>query len=1124
MPHFDFPKVLVGANVVPDERGRFYKVGFQNHDGNIVGMFTIQNEKRADILSVDSAGGLKILNVAALSSEVLELFENDPVVVTAVTLNRTTNVIYMGMKSGAIWGSNLESSEEINYTHAGQVTAIAAFKSVIISAGVDKVIKIFHVPKGEVIATMRCSNEISHLNMLTVVRGGPVAIADVLGNVSVWSPHRLAQAGVEDSVQSVCNMNGRPVALDTIQLFDRTCLICVTGAWIRIWAVSIVEDGIEVISILRDPVYSLVRSIEAPEFTEFTSCCNTSTDAVATLLTGCSDGSVYQWHALSGARLRKYEISPNANTFLVHISSKHLFAACDNSNDLNIIDPNSTALIDRTDVIEDITCGALCDFRGVITVVGAGGNIHIRNGDTQISSRSARRIDTGAISALSIMALESSENIVIVVGFITGMMQSYVGSVEDDFVFDHFAMKELRVYKSRVTVIRNFGKEDLVATGSELESIIIWKASDKGLARVTELANTVYATCITSSPLGFIAIGTEEGTLSLYNCKTWKPIASKAKAHNDEGIRSIGILYDPVKNCRYLVSVGKRCRSTKAWKQHASSLVFENRIDLPSNCSDVRFWEKGESSLMFIQTTSKFSYCVDMKDPQRGPLRFFTANGGELLAVSGNSSPVVLTVGSPENGSRGNVVNIWNNDLHDEQVAHNNLWFEFDVLAADPTSPKSALYAAVKAHPSYPGCLLDTDPHRGDETFFSRAIMGKQPDFVTEFLPKVPAAVLQKFQFRGKYRTLLWIAMKMKDSVSADCILRIWTDILTSPPNSIEESVWHAGDLFEDLKILSRENPAKFADFIRHLKIPINHSITCQGCDSKDIVGDEIWMRGSALRVIPHFWAQVTTAFPDLQGRIFEPEKEAAIACVEAPHEDPGLREPFTRTFEPARIKAHPSVNAGRQGKLVIEDSEWDMNGVSGKLGGHSSLALEKHILSSGGSVVQSYIHPIPYAAAGVEFLQICQNCCSSSGRQTLMASPVVSTVIDYKWRTFFGDLHVGVAMHYMYVLILYSICVVYFDAMIDAPTKTGLPVLAWIGFIFVAVSYSFLLVQELLRFAYEGLAACDEWLGVGLVAYCLAIAGITMTLVEGETTFNARCVLAIACLFLYLKFLNFLL
>lgn len=1124
MPRFDFPKTALGGNFMPDERGRFYKVAFQNHDGNIVGMFTIQDEKRADILSVDSAGGLKILNVDALSSEVLELFENDPVVVTAVALNQTTNVIYMGMKSGAIWGSNLESSEEINYRHDGQVTAIAAFKSVIISVGADNNIKMFHVPKGQVVATVHCSNEIGLLKMLPSIRGGPVAIADVLGNVSVWSPHRLSGKGVENSIQSVCNMNGRPVSLDTVQMFERTCLLCVTGAWIRIWAVSIIEDGAEVISILRDPIYSLVRSIEAPELTQFTSCCNTSTEAVATLLTGCSDGSVYQWHALSGARLRKYIITPNVNTFLVHIPNRYLFAACDNSNDLNIIDPNSSALIDRTDTIEDITCGALCDFRGVITVVGAAGILHIRNGDTQISSRSARRIDTGAISALSIMALESSENIVIVAGFITGIIYSYIGLVEDDFVFDHFAMKELRIYKSRVTVIRSFGNEDLVATSSELESTIIWKASDKGLVKLIELANTIYTTCITSSPLGFIAIGTEDGTLALYNCKTWKPIATKTNAHQEEGIRSIGIFFDPVKNSRNLVSVGKRCRSVKTWKQQGASLVFENRIDLPSNCSDVLFWEKGESSLMFIQTNSKFSYCMDMMNPQRGPLRYFSVNGGQLLSVSGNSSPVVLTLGFGEDGTRGNVVNIWNNDLHDEQVAHNNMLNEFNALSLDPTGPKTTLYAAVKSHPSYPGCLLDTDPHHGDQTLLARAVMCKLSDFLATFLPQVPVVVLQKFLFRGQYRTLLWMAVKMKDTSSIDCILRVWNDILTSPPSSIEESAWHASDLFEDLKMLSRENPAKFADFIQHLSIPMNHSITYQGCDSKDIIGEEIWMRGSALRVIPQFWAQVSTAFPDLQGRLFEPDKESSVSCVEMPHEDPNLREPFTKTFEPGQIKTHPSVNGDLQGKLVIEESEWDMTGVEGKLGSQNSFALKKRFLSSGGSVVQSYIHPIPYAAAGVEFLQICQSCCSSSGRQTLMASPAVSTVIEYKWKTFFGDMHVGAAMHYMYVLILYSVCVVYFDAMIDAPIKTGLPILAWIGFIFVGVSYVFLLIQEFLQLPREGLSAFDSWFGVGIVGYCLAVSGITMTLVEGETSFNSRCVLAIACLFLYLKFLNFLL
>ena len=1128
MPRFDFPKRSANTETLPYSRGRYYKVAFQNHDGNIMGMYCVEKSTQQNpitsILSVDSKGGLKILDVDSMTSDVLDLFENDPVNVTAVTLNRSTNVLYMGMNTGQIWSSDLESSIRMDYTHNGVVSAIASFKTIIISAGLDKIIKMYHIPKGQVVATLQCTNEVSRMIMMPSIVGGPVAIADTEGILSVWSPHLLGIEGVKDSVQNVCHMEGYPVALDEIKAFGRTCLLCVTSRWIRIWAISIVgDDGGEVVSILNDPVFSLVRSIAAPEDTEFTSCCNTGLNPTSTLLTGCSNGSVYQWDALSGMRLRKFDITSHANTFVVYIASKYMFCACDISNDLNLIDPHSSSLVNSSSPMKDITCGALCDFRGVVTVLGGGNVLHLLvNKGTKSPSTSTARPNTGEVTALSILALESSDHIVIIAGFATGLMTSYVCAPEEGFDFASFATKDIHVYRSRVTLIRSFGTSDLVATCSESESVIIWLASERGLHKEVTLNASVFATCLAYNPQGTIVVGTANGSLSMYDCTTCQRIAGCVEAHQDDAVHSVGITSDDAKDTNMVLTVGKRCLAVNVWRKQGHTLVFQNRIDLPGDSVDVRFWEKGESSMVFIESKLKFSYCMDIKNPSRGVVRYFSSGrSSSLLTVSGNSSPVVLTLG--EQSRDGRVVDTWNNDLHDEQVCQNHVLNEFDAFQADPMTSKTSFYKAIRTHPSFPGCLQWPDPHQGGATLFAQAILLGRSEFVVEFLPCVPLAVLSKCMLQGESHSLLWLALNMKDTVSTDLILLMWTDLLCSPPDSIEYSTWHFADLFEDLKVLSYQYPAKFSDFIQKLDIPQGHSINCKECDGKDIGTDEVWMRGSALRVVPQFWKHVKTPYPDLQSRVFEPEKESQVVDVEAPHKNPNLREPYTRTFEPRPIKVHPSVNVVSRRADVAQLGKGYLDANRIKHGDKNELKLQ--VLSHGGTVVQSYIHPIPYAASGIDFLQICLICCSASGRSPLMSSPAVATVIDYKWNSYFGDLHTATTLHYLYVLIIFSIVTVYFDAMAEAPFKTGLPVLAWGGTIFAAVSYLMLLVQALLRLDDEWpVAYRDVWFWIGGIAYVLAISGIVMTLVQGESTFNSRCVLSISSLFLFLNFIYFLL
>lgn len=334
-----------------------------------------------------------------------------------------------------------------------------------------------------------------------------------------------------------------------------------------------------------------------------------------------------------------------------------------------------------------------------------------------------------------------------------------------------------------------------------------------------------------------------------------------------------------------------------------------------------------------------------------------------------------------------------------------------------------------------------------------------------------------------------------------------------------------------DLKILSRELPAKFAELVSRLNIPKNHSINTFQCHSRFIRHGEYWMRGSALRTARGFWSHVEhRAYPDLATRRLEPEEEVYLYHLEMPHSSSKLQMPFSASVESSDRKAHPSIRYAGDDvspeSMIVLDA-WDQDDLI-RLGKINRKKVAPH--QERGAMVQAYIHPIPFAAAGTEFLRLCHRCASDTGRNDVMSTPAVTTVLDYKWHTYFKDLHHAALFHYAFVLMLFTFHSIYFDHMMDSPAITGLPVLAFVAALFLIISFLLLLGSELITAIAGYLDPTRKmWFCVGVMAYVVAITGLSIQLraaayeLHMNSSFTGRSVLSVATLLLYFKFLNYL-
>ena len=782
-----------------------------------------------------------------------------------------------------------------------------------------------------------------------------------------------------------------------------------------------------------------------------------------------------------------------------------------------------------------MTCAAACEVSRIVIAVGYSEGRVFKYDGAKVSSSTLPIEGRHAVSAIEVMITKVSIHVVVIVGYANGVLETYIfngSDPNDNCEFSTATKLRTPAYSSAVTFIRN-ADDDRVITACEDGETILWNVSVNGIStcfeRIKILENCSKVQCIGINPRNDIFVmGSMRGDLMLWDTKNWKEITSIKHAHGDDAVRSIGFMYNEHKISRYIVSVGTTESLVKIWKLKANKLTLESTIELPAICERAEVWGREESSLLFVQTKTGMLYVLDILQNSLGPLRFFSIDetACSFWQVCGTHTAMFMDV-DDQSGK----VNVWNNDLTPAESTRARVTSIFNECLMDTHHVSPALDTVLRNHPLFPSFLLETDPCNNSHTFFSQAILGRFSHFVTTFLPFIPEAVMQPCTFKGKPRSLLWLALKMKDYHSIDCIVEVWMKILLDESDNIEQSSFSNSQMMNDLKILSRELPAKFAEMVSRLSIPKNHRINTDECHSRFIHHGHYWMRGSALRTVRGFWSHVEhRPYPDLATRRLEPEEEAYLYHLEAPHASDTLQMPFTQSVESSARRAHPSIRyAGGVAPaedLIILDA-WDDDDLVrlGKVNRKKfSTEQEK------GTMVQSYIHPIPYAAAGTEFLKLCQRCAASTGRDDVMSTPAVTTVLDYKWHTYFKDLHHAALFHYSFVLLLFTFHCIYFDQMMDSPAITGLPILALVAAVFLIISYLLLLAQETITFFTSYLDPTRKmWFGVGVTAYVFALSGLSVQLraafyeVHMSSSFTGRSILSVATIFLYFKFLNYM-
>jgi hypothetical protein len=397
-------------------------------------------------------------------------------------------------------------------------------------------------------------------------------------------------------------------------------------------------------------------------------------------------------------------------------------------------------------------------------------------------------------------------------------------------------------------------------------------------------------------------------------------------------------------------------------------------------------------------------------------------------------------------------------------------------------------------------------------------------------------------------------------------------------------------ELFQDFKLLALRHPTKFSQFLTQLPLLPNHSIIQRnysthrmtssfsfsspssallsfggtGSGVEEMNSDVCMMRGTEYRVVPSFWSSLNSSvtgngggaaskgtYPDLMGRVLAPEDEEILwKPFEQPHDCQAMQQSFTsaishtsrsllsqsrkRIGPPATAAADSAADSG-----AVEEEEEEKIAQEGQEGEESG---------GEGIMVQSFIHPIPHAASGIEFLSLCHSTHQLTGsKSSLLSSPLVSSVIDYKWNSFFSTSYHSRVFHSLFLLILFSFHCVYYEELNNSPTKTGLPALVFIVSVFLLINYLILFFDLCLRHltlavmtetsssASALFILTDTWFLIGSSAYLSVITGIAMILlnrhdpssseeqhgIKMHTSFNARCLLSAASLLLFLQFLS---
>jgi hypothetical protein len=1298
--------------MIPSKTKRFYQTVFKNHDNEILGMFCLRSN---ELLSIDSNGGLKKLHIETLISETLDLFGDSKDRVTCVQANEEGGSLFFGLETGAIWTSDLTTSDELIYSHSRAVTAIASAKSTVFSAGLDLKIKMFNLKTQSIVANIDCATEVDILKPLPNIFGLPLVVGDISGSVSIWSPHMLKSS--TQSVQFCCQLSSKILSISQVNLFNRPCIVCTTASMISIYAIAVKKgsSGKDHISLLKDEIYSLVRTISPPnQETEFLSCismnytppssssssnASTSSSSLplsemntnAALLSACSDGNVYQWEPLTGQVMRRFRVT-NDNTLpclgLIYLPTFQMFAVTDSENSLYLVNFSSTPLVSSIPITSTphsnfssptsptpslakviVTCATAMDTHSTLIAYGdSNGHVHLHSNLTQ-ETHSKSSSSLTAATAISMIFLEITEELVILSGHSNGMIFFYICSVDGIFPsLENSRHQQITaIYNSKITAIQNISTDTTtVATASELESIVIWKVNSKGMTKVTQLSNSAQMLTMISHPGGYLIASDPTHQLHVWKInENWKKIVPSSTSPLSLSSRSLtspraslvssvsqrlGLYFDQRKGIHYITTAlvslsppppspaaapggGGRGRfedstggenKIKFYKiANQCELLLDGIVELPLQCSDISFWSNGESNLVFLQsavdgkvlslniqsydTINSFAqsrhflsrdYLLanNTSSPHHRSRSQTQAQARDLdcqiIAISGNTSPILLTC-ETHLSTQIQTLHVWNNDLHDlDQFYHTSLLLAMDqtsTLAAasaaasswDQPFSEASLSSLIESHPHYPTSLLvseitSTQPH----SFFFTTLLSN-PTLFRKYLPKVPIAVTQSAFVRSSKHTLLSYALQLKDGAAVDLILSQWITLLSSS-SSLQSgyetcrSQYHLMELFQDFKLLASLQPTKFAQFLVQLPLLTNHSVVQQNYSTHRMVsfsspssallnlggggsegeenGDVCMMRGTEYRVVPSFWSSLNStgavkgAYPDLMGRVLAPEEEEIFwKPYEQPHDCQALQQSFTSGIAHNPHQLHhkkillslvsslqPVASSKSKDDHPEEIEEKEEKGSDVTRG--KDWSPQASLSASEGIMVQSFIHPVPYAASGIEFLSLCHSSHQLTGsKSTLLSSPLVSSVIDYKWNSYFSKSYHSRVFHSLFLLVLFCFHCVYYEELTNSPSKTGLPALVFIVSIFLLFNYSLLLLDLFLRFLTERSPLTvlgDPWFYVGTSAYLSVITGISMILsnrsdspaaedVRIHSSFNSRCVLSAASLLLFLQFLS---
>lgn len=962
------------------------------------------------------------------------------------------------------------------------------------------------------------------------------------GIVSIIWPLRARMSG--DIVQTCCALDAPPLDICDITVFERTCFVGLTRKSFQIWSLTTFVDGVEVISVLNEPVHSLVRRVRAPDGVAFETCCS-SGGLAQKLITSCSDGNILVWDPIAACVISSFITSTTPAEFSQVLAQQKFVRFChaeglvlhnDSCSSMKVFDVNSSKCVTKTISVSSdvITCASIDDsFRPVVVSANPAGDIYVGKGKG-LELLTPGKPNTPRVSAIEVIVLsDSPEFIVVVTGNANGSLDTIVYSLVYLTQSDSIGYPTVRLllsdafnvqpYKkeTKVNLVQSLG-ENMLLTGCEDGSPILWIVTLKGLSKIGFLQASSTLTCaVIHREDNIIVCGYADGSIIVYDSSTYVVVASIPTAHA-EGVLQVGIVYDSDRCRTYISSVDKFSLTVRLWKYLFRSVKLDRDVSLPEGCRKVQLWTGGPCNLAFVENKDGTVFSVDLLRIRDGPVAYYLDTTFRFWMVSGRSGPVMLSSGALDM----NVISVWNNGAHSQHFLDTRISDAFVTnCLSKPDSVSTQLQTLLRSHPHYPNFLLSSHSLSSDmQTLFAKAILYNFPAFVTTFLPEAPLAVTIPSCIRGESMSLLSLAIVQGDMSSIDCILSTWSKLMSTSSSSLEENVWHCSELFHDIKFLSRRMPSKCSSFIAGLHIPPSHAICIKGCLSRPVSKDEFWMRGTALRVVPDLWANISDsgpAYSEMESRIYD-DGQSSTRNFESPHTS--MQTKFSSEVDGKGMQYHPSVlleNLATERMQMNESQNWDAMA-------HDDISdipnpIKMFQMSV---VVQAHCHPIPHAA-GSDFLKLCLRCCCATGSNALLCSPSVTTVLDYKWNTYVYSQQINRTIHFVSLLAVFTMLNVYFDTLVQQPTETGLEILVWLLSIILIVNYGVLMFQEVLVICINGISfVYYHSMIYSILAYGTAFCGLVLQVTPQDnhgwlqinTSFNSRCILAAASIMLYLK------